>query len=186
MVVLAALQFRDEVGRGLRLGDDGALEPSDPCLECVAAVEEHDVVTLRDELVDLVWRQMRSTTDDAVVVDLDLLRATEGDDLRAHLHFEPREVLAGAFGPLEVDVLELGEFACRADVFLDRLQGSADGAVDAVGGNEDAPGQSPPFTQLALPEPDRLGVGDRRELVEEEDLWFDDHVVDDRFLSVRR
>ena len=38
---------------------------------------------------------------------------------------------------------------------------------------QDAAREVPPFTQLALPEANRVWVGERRELVEQEDLGFD-------------
>jgi hypothetical protein len=144
----------------------------------VASVEEHDVgASLVDELVEFAGLQVRAAADDAVLVDRDLAGDAEGDDLVAHLHGEAGEVEAetvlieaGAGRPFEVDALEGLVLLGLAHVCLERRHVSAEGAVETVLGDDDAPAQPQQFAEVALPQPDRLGVGDRREHVVEQNL----------------
>ena len=117
---------------------------------------------------------MCSTTDDAVVVDLDFIRSAEGDNFGTHLDFESREVLTSSLRPLEVDVLERRVLARGADVSFDGLEWPTHGAVDAVLRQQDSSGEAPAFAEFALPEPNRVGICKRRELVEEQDFGLDD------------
>src|SRR5699024_10374951 len=172
-VVLAALQFLDEVVGGLHIRDDGVLEPADFGLHRVTPIEEDDVVAaLLDQLVDLFRLQVGSSPNDAVLVDLQLTRRAEGDDLVAHLDGQAREVLRPALRPLELHALEAGVFAGAARVLLAGMQGATDGAVDAVFGDKDAPGQSEAVAELLLPQHYRRRVRDGREPVVQQDAGF--------------
>ena len=158
---------------GLHIRDDGVLEPADFGLHRVTPIEEDDVVAaLLDQLVDLFRLQVGSSPNDAVLVDLQLTRRAEGDDLVAHLDGQAREVLRPALRPLELHALEAGVFAGAARVLLAGMQGATDGAVDAVFGDKDAPGQSEAFAELLLPQHYRRRVRDGREPVVQQDAGF--------------
>ena len=56
----------------------------------------------------------------------------------------------------------------RANIFFDIRHSSTDGAVDAVLRDDDAAVEVEALAQCALPEPNRLGVGNRRKLVKQQ------------------
>ena len=58
-------------------------------------------------------------------------------------------------------------------VYLDRVDFAAEGAVNTVLGNEDAPAQAELLAEGTLPEHDRLWVGDGGELVIQNNLIFE-------------
>ena len=178
LVVPARVEFGHEVACALDIGHDRAPESADRRLERIASVEEHDLVAaLGDEVVQGVGTQLRAAADHAGLVDGELTGRAEAHDLLAHLDAELREVGARtarveprALAPLEVDVLERGVVAGLPNVALQRTELPAEGAVETVLRDEDAPAQPERFGEVALPQPHGVGVGERRECVVEEDL----------------
>ena len=59
---------------------------------------------------------MLASSDNSIVVNLNFFGNTKGDDLFADSHTQAREVIAFAFRPLEVDVLEGCVLASLANV----------------------------------------------------------------------
>ena len=113
---------------------------------------------------------MHAAANDAVLVHLQLVGSTESHNLVACLHGQAGEVLRATLGPLELHVLEAGVLAGFLGVRLDRVDFAAEGAVNAVLGNEDAPAQAELLAEGTLPEHDRLRVGDGGELVIQNNL----------------
>src|SRR5690554_851100 len=169
VVVGAAVQLGDELTGVADRGNHGIREPSDLGFEGVATVEEGDVF-LCDQFVQLLRGEPGAAADDPVLVDLQFAGSAEADQFVAHPHAETGEVVAATVTPLHVEVLERGVFARLAQVLLHIVELTADGAVDAVLRDEDAPTQPERLAQVALPQPDRLGVGERGEDVVEQDL----------------
>ena len=140
VVVLAGFDLPDEVVSGAHIRHDGVFELADLRLHGVAPVEEDNLVAaLLYQLVHFLRLQVHAAADHAVFVHLQLVRGAEGHDLVTHLHGQAREVVRRARGPLEFHLLEAGEFAGTAHVLLAAGQRAADGAVDAVLADEDAP-----------------------------------------------
>jgi len=75
--------------------------------------------------------------------------------------------LRAAVGPFHVDAVEALVFAGGLDVLLDRDDLAAHRGVDAVLGDEDAPGQSELLAQGTLPEPHRVRICDGGKAVKE-------------------
>ncbi len=117
--------------------------------------------------MELLGLEVRAAADDAVLIDLQLAGGAEGDDLVANLDAEPRKVVGAAVGPFHVDTVEALVLPGGLHVLLDGVQFPANGGVDAVLGNEDAPGQAELLAQGALPEPDGVRVSDRSKAVKE-------------------
>ena len=113
---------------------------------------------------------MHAAANDAVLIHLQLVGSTESHNLVACLHGQAGEVLRATLGPLELHVLEAGVLAGFLGVRLDRVDFAAEGAVNAVLGNEDAPAQAELLAEGTLPEHDRLRVGDGGELVIQNNL----------------
>ena len=82
MVILATFKFTHEVMSGLHIRNDGVLETTNLCFPGVAAVEEDNfIAALFNECVEFVRLELGSATDDALVVDFNLVWNTEGHDL---------------------------------------------------------------------------------------------------------
>ena len=79
-----------------------------------------------------------------------------------------------ALGPFVLHVFEWSEIFHYSDVALDLIEGSAHGSVDPIFRDQDPPLEVVGLAQCALPQTYRLGIGEGRELVEENDfLWSD-------------
>ena len=177
VVVLAAVELGHEVaGRG-DVRDHRIPESPDLRLETVAAVEEDDVVAAVDERVDARAAAVSCRRRRHRARRPQFAGSAEADDLVAHLHDQLREVDApalvvepGALAPLDVEVLERRVVLRLAQVPLHRAEFAADGAVQSVLRDQDAPAQPERLAEVALPQADGVGVGERREDVEEQDL----------------
>ena len=169
-VIFAGFQLSDEVVSGIHIGHDGVFEFADLRLIRIAAVEKDNVITLLYELVDLLRLQMAATADDPRIVDTQFFWHPEGDNLIAHFHAEFRKVRFTALGPLELDAAEV--LLGFAHISLAGIHIPADGAIDAVGGDDNATEKPQAFTEIPLPQTDRLRVGYGAELVVEQDLFL--------------
>ncbi len=169
VVVLAAVEFGDEVTSGVDIRNNRIGELADRSLDGVAAVKEGHVFA-GHEFMQLFGAQLCAAADHTVFVNLKLTGSAEADDLVAHLHAELREVVALAFAPLEVDVLERRILARFAHIPLNVFELAADGAIHAVFGEDDATAEPEELAEVALPQPHSLRIGQRREHVEEKDL----------------
>ena len=140
------LYFRDGEFRGLL--DEGRHWFFDPLGKVrVEVVSRRDPWLVHDKL-DVIVRS-GALKDRAVVLDLK-------DHQRALVWID------GRFS----HVLPPGLYA----YWTTHREVAAEGAVDAVLRDEQAPAQPQRLAQVALPQPDRLGVGERREGIEQHDL----------------
>lgn len=138
-VVLAGLQLINEVVRGFDIRDDGVFEFANFRFHGISSVEEDNLITaFFNQLVDFFRLEVDAATDDAVGIDLEFTRSAEGHNFVADLHRELREVLSAALTPLELHGVERGILLRLLDVLLARIQVTADGAVDAVFGDQDS------------------------------------------------
>jgi len=169
VVVLATVEFGDKVAGGVNIRNDRVGEFADRCLDGVAAVKEGDVFA-GHKFVQLFGAQLGAAAHHTVFINLQLPWGTKADDLVAHLHAQARKVAADALAPLEVDVFEGRVFACLAHVALHIFEFSADGAVHAIFGEDDATAEPEGLTEVALPQPHSLRVGQRCEDVEQQDF----------------
>jgi hypothetical protein len=85
-----------------------------------------------------MWREVLTTADDSILVNLDLFWYTKGDNFLAHSHTQARKVVTDSFGPLEINVLERSEFTSFTHVQLHVHEFATHCCVDAVLGNNDA------------------------------------------------
>ena len=113
---------------------------------------------------------MHAAANDAVLVHLQLVGSAESHNLVASLYGQAGEVLRATLGPLELHILEARVLAGFLGVRLDRVNLAAEGAINAVLGNQDAPAQAELLAEGTLPEHDRLRVGDGGELVIQNNL----------------
>ena len=113
---------------------------------------------------------MRSATDDSVFVNLNFLGYSKRDNFIANPNGEAGEFVNFSLGQFEVDVFERRKLARHSKIRLDRCQRTANRAIDAVFGDDDATLEVETLTQCALPQTNRVWVCQRRELVIEEDL----------------
>ncbi len=142
-VVLAGLNFFDEVMRGFHIGHDGIFKLANLRFHGVAAVKEDDfLATFFYQLIYFFWLEVHAATDDAVLIHLQLARRAKGHDFIAYLDRKAREVIRSALGPLELHSLKAWVFLGLADVALAGFHIATYGAVDAVLGDEDAPLES--------------------------------------------
>lgn len=170
-VILAGFDFLDEVMRGFHIGHDGIFKLANLCFHGVAAVKEDDLLaTFFYQLIYLFWLEVHAAADDAVFIHLQLTRRAKGHDFIAHLDRKAREVIRAALGPLKLHALKAGVFLGLADVALTGFHIAANGAVDAVLGNEDAPLEPQGLAQGALPQHDRGGIFDGGKAVIQENF----------------
>lgn len=138
-VILAGLDFLDEIMGSLNIWDDGVFELADLSFHGVAAIEEDDfVATLFDQLVDLLWLQVHAATDDAVLIHLQLTGCAECHDFVANLHGQAWEIIGTTLGPLEFHLFKARVLAGLTDIALTSIHVTTDGAVNSVLGDEDA------------------------------------------------
>ena len=169
VVVLATVEFGDEVAGGVNIRNYCISESADRRLDGVAAVKEGNVCA-GNEFVEFFGAELGATTHHTVFVYLQFAGCAETDDFVAHLHAQSGKVVALALAPFEVDVLESGILASFADVALHVFEFATDGAIHAILREDDATAEPEGFTEVALPQPYSVGVGQRREHVEEKDL----------------
>ena len=170
-VILAGFDFLDEVMRGFHIGHDRIFKLANLCLHGVAAVKEDDLLaTFFYQLIYLFWLEVHAAANDAVFIHLQLARRAKGHDFIAHLDRKPREVIRAAFRPLELHALKAGVFLGLADIALAGFHIAANGAVDAMLGNEDAPLEPQGLTQGALPQHDCGGIFDGGKAVIQENF----------------
>jgi hypothetical protein len=100
-----------------------------------------------------------------VLIDDQLAGCAEGDNLIADAYSQSRKVVAGAFGPFEIDVFETRVQLGFLDVLLEHFHLAAECAVDAVRRNEDAALKAQALAQRALPQQYRVRVIYRSESV---------------------
>ena len=80
MVVFAAFNLAHKIWCCSCVRNNRILESSDARFECVASVKKHHVVSaLFHQLVDLAGREVLAASDDAVFINLDFIRITEGN-----------------------------------------------------------------------------------------------------------
>ena len=169
VVVLATVEFGDEVAGGVNIRNYRIGELANRRFDGIAAVEEGDIFA-GNKLVELFGAELGAAAADTVLIDLQLTGGTEADDLIAHLHAQTGKVVAFALAPLEVDVFERGVLTRLAHIALYIFQLTADSAIHAVFGEDDATAEPEGLTEVALPQPHSLRIGQRREHVEEKDL----------------
>ena len=170
-VILAGLDFLDEIMRGFHIGHDGIFKLANLRFHGVAAVKENDLLaTFFYQLIYLFWLEVHAAANDAVFIHLQLARRAKGHDFIAHLDRKPREVIRAAFGPLELHALKARVFLGLADVALAGFHIAANGAVDAVLRNEDAPLEAQGLAQGALPQHDSGGIFDGGKAVIQENF----------------
>ena len=156
VVVLATFKLGDKVSSRRDVGNHGIFELANPRFKCVAPVEEHDIIAaLGDERIDLVGSEFGSASDDPGFINDNLVGNAKTNDLGASLHAQPRKIgaqpvviEARAVAPLHVEVRKSRVLLRLADVLLDVLNRSADGAVDSVRRYDDSPSQLQRLAQL--------------------------------------
>ena len=157
--------------RGFHIGHDGIFKLANLCFHGVAAVKEDDLLaTFFYQLIYLFGLEVHAAADDAVFIHLQLARRAKGHDFIAHLDRKAREVIRAALGPLKLHALKTGVFLGLADVALTGFHIAANGAVDAVLGNKDAPLEPQGLAQGALPQHDRGGIFDGGKAVIQENF----------------
>ncbi|EZP46778.1 hypothetical protein BW35_00228 [Micrococcus luteus] len=163
----------EQVAGGVRVRDHGPVEAADGRLHRVAAVEEAHGVrgagALGDQRVHLDGREPLPRADDPVRVHGDALGGPERDELGLDLDREAGEVRRRAVRPLHFEVPERRMLPRAAHVALDGVDRSADGPVDPLRRHDDPAGQAEGRGERALPQPHRLGVGERGEPVVQRD-----------------
>ena len=170
-VILAGLDFLDEIMRGFHIGHDGIFELANLRFHGVAAVKEDDLLaTFFYQLIYLFWLEVHAAANDAVFIDLQLARRAKGHDFIAHLDRKPWEVIRATLGPLKLHSLKAWVFLGLADVALAGFHIATNGAVNAVLGNEDAPLEPQGLAQGALPQHDRGGIFDGDKAVIQENF----------------
>lgn len=162
VVVLARVEFLDEVVGGVDVGHDGVLEFADLGFKGVAAVKEHHFLAAGflggNEFVQLLRLEVGAAAHHAVLIDLQFSGGAEADDFLAGLHAQAGEVVAGAVGPFDVHVLEAGVLTCGLQILFEVLDVTANRGVDAVLGDDDAPLEAQLLAQGTLPQLDRFRI----------------------------
>ena len=99
---------------------------------------------MRLEGRSLGLERVAAAADHAVGVGVQLAGRAETHDLVSHLHDQPGEFQAqallvepGSLAPLDVEILEWGVVAGLAQVARDPSEVTADGAVEAVSGDQE-------------------------------------------------
>ena len=83
-----------------------------------------------------------------------------------------------SFRPFVFHVAKGREVLHRADVFFDTTEWTTQGSVDSIFGQQDSPAQSESLAESLLPQPNSVGISQRSEFVEEDDLaWVDRSIL---------
>lgn len=101
---------------------------------------------------------MLAAADDSVFVNFYFVGDTERHDFIAYANTEAWEVVALAFAPLEVDVLEGLKFSSLTYIQLDIHEPTTNGAIDAVLRDDDSSLEIQFLAQGALPQADCNGI----------------------------
>jgi len=135
----------------------------------ITSVEEHYIVSvLFDQLMDLLWLEVLTTTDDTVLVDFEFIVAIlEPDEFAAVLHAHTREIFTRSIAPLEYDILETRQLFSLFDVLLQVSHFTAHGAVESMARDQYATTQVETIAKRFLPELHRLRVCEWREFIVE-------------------
>ena len=148
------------------VGHNGVLEATNFGLKGIATVEKDHIATSGlYEIIDLSGGEVWPTIDYTRLINVEILRRAEGNQLVAHADRETWKIIAGAFGPFEVGVLEARPLSRGADVLLHRAEWSANGSVDAVLGDNDSTLETQAVAEGPLPQANGLRVGQWREAV---------------------
>jgi len=118
---------------------------SDFCFECIASVEKHHVIALRDECVHFLWFQVNATTYDSVFVNNNFVGNTEGDNFVANFYLQVGEVIFTSIRPFEFHGFKRWVTFRHPDVFLHLVNGSANSAINPVLRDENPSVQSEAF-----------------------------------------
>jgi len=171
VIVTTALQVGDEVAGGLGVWNDRVLKLANLGFEGVSSIEEHHIVaTFGNQLVYLLRLEVNSAAHNTLGIDDQLFWGTEGNDLGSSLDTESREVIAGAFAPLEVNLAEAGILLGLAHILLEGAHVATQGAIDTVLANQHSTLETEAFAQGLLPELYGLRILDGSEAVVKNDF----------------
>lgn len=164
VVILATLNFVDEVMGCFNVWNHCVFEFADLGFEGVSAIEEDDFVALFfDKGVYLSWLQVLATVLNSGFLNLDLVWLREGNKLFFNLDRELGKFVSGAIGPLEVGLAKARVVLGLAAVLLEVFHVTTQGAIDAMLGDEDSALEIQRLAKGLLPQHHCLRVFDRGE-----------------------
>ena len=132
--------------------------------------KHHIIAAIRNQLVHLLRLQMHAPTNNTMLIHLQLLRRPKRHNLIPNLHRQLRKIIGTTSRPLKLRILKPRILPKLPHIPLTILHVTPQSAIDTMLRNQNPARKTKQLTQVTLPQPHRLRIRNRGELIKQENL----------------